>query len=152
MLEPLSAPERAEMQQIWNANPILQMMGVQVDLSEAGCLRAGIDPVQPAHRGGLGSDAVNGVVLSAICDMLVGLTGILYSQKHRTGTVQLNIHFLRPLRGDRLTAVARPTKVGRALVYCHAEILDQTGVVCVSCEGIASVDTSKPPLDNYLAI
>ena len=150
--EPLSAPERAEMERIWNANPVLQMMGARVDLSDSACLRASIDPIQDQHRGGLGSEAVNGVVLSALCDMLIGLTGILYSRKHRTGTVQLNISFLRPLRGSRLRAEARPTKIGRALVFSHADILDENGEICVSCEGIASVDTSKPPVENYMAI
>lgn len=140
------------MEQIWNANPILKAMGVKIDLSAEDCLQARIDPIQDYQRGGLGSDAVNGAVLSAICDMLIGLTGILYSQKYRTGTVQLNINFLRPLRGQKLHAVARPTKAGRALVFSHAEIYDEAGNVCVSCEGIASIDTSKEPVQNYMAI
>ncbi|PKL76356.1 MAG: PaaI family thioesterase [Candidatus Melainabacteria bacterium HGW-Melainabacteria-1] len=150
--EVLNTVERAEMEQIWNANEILRIMGARVDLSDPDCLRVHIDPLVPTHRGGLGSDAVNGGVLSALCDMLVGLNGILYSHKHRTGTVQLNIQFLRPLRGERLLGEARATKVGRALIFTTAEIRDQIGTVCVRCEGIASVDTSKPPVENYMAL
>lgn len=148
----LSAAERVEMEAIWNGNEILRIMGARVDLADPECLRVRIDPLMPTHRGGLGSDAVNGGVLSALCDMLIGLNAILYSRKYRTGTVQLNISFLRPLRGDSLLGEARVTKLGRALVFSHAEILDAEGRVCVSCEGIASVDTSKPTVENYMAL
>lgn len=152
VLQPLDAQARHEMEGIWNANPVLTSMGVILDLSEADCLRACLDTVKPQHRGGLGTDAVNGAVLSGICDLMVGLVGIVYSEKHRTGTVQLNIHFLRPLRGDSLLAEARLTKAGRALIFSRVEIKDATGQVCVTAEGIASVDTSTPPVESYLAI
>lgn len=151
-LKPLSPAQRAEMETIWNQNPLLLNLGVKVDLSREDCLQASVDPIRPQMRGGLGTQAVNGAVLSALCDMLIGLTGILYSQQHRTGTVQLNIQFLRPLRGNRLSCTARPTKVGRALIFSQAEICDEQGEVCVRCEGIASVDTSKPAVENYMAI
>lgn len=148
----LDAKERLQMQQLWNQYPALQSMNVKVDLADPDCARASIDPVLPQHRGGLGTDAVNGAILSSLCDLMVGLVGILNSQKHRTGTVQLNIHFLKPLRGTQVFAEARATKVGRALVFSHVEIKDIKGTVCVSCEGIASVDTSKPPVENYMVI
>lgn len=148
----LDANERQQMETLWNQYPALQSMNVKVDLSDPHCARASIDPVLPHHRGGLGTDAVNGAILSSLCDLMVGLVGILNSQKYRTGTVQLNIHFLKPLKGTQVFAVARPTKVGRALVFSHVEIKDIDGEVCVSCEGIASIDTSKPPVDNYMVI
>src|SRR5687767_1021983 len=112
--EPFGPAERAEMERIWNTNELLRQMGARVDLSEAGCLRLHIDPILPTQRGGLGTAAVNGAVLSGLCDVLVGLNGILYSRKYGTGTVQLNIQFLRPLRGNSLLGEARATKVGRA--------------------------------------
>ena len=87
----LSVEERQQMESIWNQYPALQSMNVKVDLSDPSCARASIDPVLPHHRGGLGTDAVNGAILSSLCDLMVGLVGILNSQKYRTGTVQLNI-------------------------------------------------------------
>ena len=148
----LSAEERQQMESIWNQYPALQSMNVKVDLSDPSCARASIDPVLPHHRGGLGTDAVNGAILSSLCDLMVGLVGILNSQKYRTGTVQLNIHFLKPLKGTQVFAEGRATKVGRALVFSHVEIKNHQGNVCVSCEGIASIDTSKPPVENYMVI
>ncbi|MGE3726077.1 MAG: PaaI family thioesterase [Candidatus Sericytochromatia bacterium] len=149
---PLSAEECQEMARLWNANPVLQMMGVKIDLSSPDAIRARIDPLLPQHRGGLGSDAVNGAVISGLFDLMIGLVGIVNSQKHRTGTVQLNIQFVRPLRGAVLLAESRLTKAGKALVFARSEIRDQAGNICASCEGIASVDFDKPPVENYMAV
>ena len=139
------------MEEAWNRHPALKSMNIQVSLS-SDAICAKIDPVLPVHRGGLGTDAVNGAIMSSVSDLMVGLVGIANSQKYRTGTVQLNIHFLKPLKGSQLFAEARATKTGRALIFSHVDIKNAEGEVCVSCEGIASVDTSKPPVDNYMVI
>ncbi len=149
---PLSPEECAEMTRLWNANPVLQMMGVEIDLSSPEAVRAVIEPLKPQHRGGMGTDAVNGAVISGLFDLLIGLVGIVNSQKHRTGTVQLNIHFIRPLRGSRLVGEARLLKSGQSLVFARGEIFDQNGQLCAACDGIASVDYEKPTVENYLAV
>ncbi|PIQ28888.1 hypothetical protein COW36_09435 [bacterium (Candidatus Blackallbacteria) CG17_big_fil_post_rev_8_21_14_2_50_48_46] len=149
---PLSPEERLEMARLWNANPVLQVMGVEVDLSADDVLRAKIDPLKPQHRGGLGTQAVNGAVISGLFDLMIGLVGIVNSQKHRTGTVQLNIHFVRPLKGDILLAEARLVKAGQSLVFARSEIYDSEGRVCAACDGIASVDFDKPTVENFMAV
>ncbi len=147
----LNSEELAKMEAAWNRHPTLKSMNIQVKFTQE-LISARIDPVLPIHRGGMGTDAVNGAIMSSVCDLMVGLVGIANSNKHRTGTVQLNIHFLKPLKGDVLLAEARATKVGRALVFSHVDIKNPAGEVCVSCEGVASVDTSKPPVDSYMVI
>ena len=152
LTNPLLAEEAAEMTRLWNANPVLRTMGVQIDLSSSDCIRASIDPLSAQHRGGLGSDAVNGAVISGLFDLMIGLVGIVNSQKHRTGTVQLNIQFVRPLRGSKLLAESRLVKAGQSLVFARSEIFDEQGRICASCEGIASVDFDKPIVENYMAV
>lgn len=149
---PLPPEERAEMARLWNANPVLQLMGVEVDLSDDEVLRAKIDPLKPQHRGGLGTEAVNGAVISGLFDLMIGLVGIVNSQKHRTGTVQLNIHFVRPLKGSRLLAEARLIKSGKSLIFARSEIYDEVGRICAACDGIASVDFDKPVVENFMAV
>ena len=56
---PLSDAERAALAAQWNEHPGVRLMGIRVDLSDPGLVRTYIDPVQPQHRGGLGTDAVN---------------------------------------------------------------------------------------------
>jgi uncharacterized protein (TIGR00369 family) len=152
LTNPLSAVESQEMAALWNASSVLKLMGVEIDLSSPEVIRAKIEPLSPQHRGGLGSNAVNGAVISGLFDLMIGLVGIVNSQKHRTGTVQLNIQFVRPLRGEVLLAESRLVKAGKSLVFARAEILDQKGLICASCEGIASVDFDKPIVENYMAV
>ncbi len=149
---PLSLEESDEMTRLWNANPVLRSMGVKIDLSSPEYIRARIDPLNPQHRGGLGSDAVNGAVISGLFDLMIGLVGIVNSKKHRTGTVQLNIQFVRPLRGNTLRAESRLVKAGQSRVFARSEIFDEQGRICASCEGIASVDFDKPIVENYMAV
>lgn len=148
----MSPAEALEMQNLWNSNPMLTTVGARIELTDPSVIRIYIDAIHPYHRGGLGSDAVNGGVLSGLFDMGIGLVGIVNSHKHRTGTVQLNIHFLKPLRGKSLKIEARLVKAGKALVFARAEAYNDQQEICATCEGISSVDFSRPPVENFMAI
>jgi len=122
----------------------MKHMGCRVDLSEPGVIRAVVDPVRPEHRGGLQTDAVNGAVIAGIFDLVIGLSGYVHTRGRRAGVAQLNIHFLRPLNGNRFDAIATPTRVGANLIFSAAEMRDERGVVCARCEGIVAVSGKTP--------
>ncbi|MFN8577291.1 MAG: PaaI family thioesterase [Candidatus Sericytochromatia bacterium] len=146
-------PENAkEMAETWNKNFLLKAMGVKIDLSDDKLVKARIDHVQDFHRGGMGTKSVNGAVLSSLFDLVIGLVGIVNSNGHRTGTVQLNINFLKPLFADTLNIEATLIKSGKSLVFARAEAFNDKGEVCATCDGICSIDTSKPIVENYMAI
>ncbi len=149
---PLGQDEKEKMEQIWNSNFILKNMGVKIDLSDDYLIKAVLDPVLPMHRGGLGTAAVNGVVLSALFDLTIGLVGIVNSRNHRTGTVQLNINFLRPVWGNSLTVEGRLVKQGKSLVFARGEIFDEKKELCATCDGICSIDFNKPEVEGFVAI
>lgn len=138
-MNPLSAAERAALETRWNKHPGLRHMGVQVDLSTPDVVRAYVDPVQPPHRGGLGTDAVNGVVIAGAFDLTIGLVGHLDTLGQRSGTVQLSMHFLRPVLGDRFEVLGRVVRAGRSLVFAAAELHDENGKLCARCDGIVAV-------------
>ena len=98
----LTEAQRAEMAAQWNQHPGMQHLGATLDLSLPGLVRATIDPLQPFHRGGLGTDAVNGAVIAGMFDLVIGLAGYLHTRGRRAGVAQLSIQFLRPVEGDRL--------------------------------------------------
>jgi uncharacterized protein (TIGR00369 family) len=148
----ISDEDAKNMSETWNKNSLLKAMGVKVDLSDEKMVKARIDSIQPFHRGGMGTQSVNGAVLSSLFDLVIGLVGIVNSNHHRTGTVQLNINFLKPLHGDFLTIEGTLIKSGRALVFARAEAYNDKHEVCATCDGICSVDTSKPIVENYMAI
>lgn len=130
---------RAEIATRWNAHPGMQHMGATVRLLDDGTVHAAIDSIKPHHRGGLGTDAINGAVIAGLFDLVVGLAGYQYTHGTTAGVAQLNIHYMRPVRGDRIEVVGRPTRVGRNLVFASGKLHDEQGVVCASCDGIVAV-------------
>ena len=121
-------------------------MGATVRLLDDGTVKATMDSIKPYHRGGLGTDAINGAVIAGLFDLVVGLAGYQHTRGKTAGVAQLNIHYMRPVRGNSLEVVGRPTRVGRNLVFASGELHDEQGVVCASCDGIVAV--SGHPSDD----
>ncbi|OJH37775.1 PaaI family thioesterase [Cystobacter ferrugineus] len=99
--------------------------------------------VRPEHRGGLGSDAVNGGVISALFDLVIGSTPALRDPTRRSATVQLSISFERPLRGNLLRAEATIDTLGASTVFASARMYDAQGVVCARCQGVVQMSRMK---------
>lgn len=137
--EPLTDQMRAELNARWNAHLGVQRMGVALDIVSRDELRAAVDPIQPHHRGGMGTRAVNGPTIAAVFDLVTGLTGSIQAPGKRVGVAQLTIQFLRPVMGNRFEVVGRPDKVGRSLVFVTCDLLDEEGSVCAKASGLVSV-------------
>jgi acyl-coenzyme A thioesterase PaaI-like protein len=139
-IEPkLTHEQMVAFQAEWNEHPGMKHMGARLDLSTPGVVRTVVDPVEPQHRGGLGTDAVNGAVIAGIFDLVIGLCGYLQTAGRRAGVAQLSIQFLRPVLGDRFEVVGRTNRAGKTLVFSAAELVDERGVVCARCDGIVAV-------------
>ena len=136
---PLEAAQRATLTDRWNQLLPMRHLGARGDFTDPEAVRVTIDPVQEFHRGGLGTAAVNGAVIAGLCDAAVGMVGHVHTQGRRGGTAQLNVMFLRPVMGDRVTAVGRLTRAGANLIFVAVEVEDQRGVVCARCDGILAV-------------
>jgi uncharacterized protein (TIGR00369 family) len=134
-----SAEDRIQFESQWNSHPGMSWMGARVDLSTEGLVRCVVDPVRPQHRGGLGTEAVNGAVIAGIFDLVIGLSGYVHTRGRRAGVAQLSVQFLRPVHGDRFEAVARAVRAGTNLVFSTAELVDERGVICARCDGIVAV-------------
>jgi len=137
--DPLTDKMRAELNARWNAHLGVERMGVTLDIVSRDELRAVVDPIEPHHRGGMGTPAVNGPTIAAVFDLVTGLTGYLQAVGKRVGVAQLNIQFLRPVMGSRFEVVGRPDKVGRSLVFVASELRDEDGSVCAKASGLVSV-------------
>ena len=124
---------------VWNAGPPMAHFGARLDFTRVDRVRAVIDPVQPFHRGGLGSEAVNGVVLAGLFDLVIGTVGWLTRPEARSATVNLSMAFFRPTRGDRVVAEARLLRAGMNLIFAAAEVTDADGQVTARCDGTCAV-------------
>lgn len=125
----------------FNENVALQAFGLRMDVPEGDRIVVHLDPILPPHRGGLGTAAVNGGVLSAIFDLSIGCTPALIDPTRRSATMQLSISFERPVMGDRLRAEARIDRAGGSVIFASAVILDQDGVACARCQGLVRLST-----------
>jgi uncharacterized protein (TIGR00369 family) len=123
----------------WNGSPPIQRLGARLEFGRVDRVRVVLEPVHSYHRGGMGTDAVNGIVLAGLFDLAIGTVGWLTRPDGRSGTVSLSMTFLRPTRGERVVAEARLLRAGTNLTFAAAEIFDGAGVVTARCDGTVAV-------------
>ena len=117
----------------------LKAFGVRVSFPDGDRVHAVIDPVRPEQRGGLGMEAVNGGVLAAMFDLVIGCAGALVDPTKRTATMQLSMSFERPVLGHKLLAVAKIDSAGKTTLFASAHIEDEDGKVCARCQGLVKL-------------
>jgi acyl-coenzyme A thioesterase PaaI-like protein len=128
---------------VWNTGPPMKHFGARLEFPRIDRVRAVIDPVQMFHRGGMGTDAVNGVVLAGLFDLVIGTVGWLTRPDTRSATVNLTMSFFKPTRGEKIAAEGRLIRSGINLIFAAAEILDGTGEVTARCDGTCAVAHGK---------
>ncbi len=129
---------------MWNASASMRHFGARLEFTRVDRVRAVIDPVLDIHRGGMGTDAVNGVVLAGLFDLVIGTVGWLTRPDTRSATVNLAMSFFRPTRGDRVVAEARLIRAGLNLIFAAAEIFDGEERVSARCDGTCAIALGKP--------
>ncbi len=135
----------------WNDSAPMRQLGVRLEFTRVDRVRAVIDPVLPHHRGGMGTDAVNGAVLAGLFDLAIGTVGWLTRPDTRSATVSLAMTFFRPTRGDRISVEGRLLRAGLNLVFAAAEIFDGRGEVTARCDGTCAVAMGRFEENEFYA-
>ncbi len=136
---------------VWNSSPPMRHLGARLEFDRVDRVRAVIDPVKPYHRGGMGTDAVNGPVLAGLFDLAIGTVGWLTRPASRSATVTLAMTFLRPTRGNRVVVEARLLRAGTNLTFAAAEVFDERGEVTARCDGSVAVARGKFESNDFYA-
>jgi acyl-coenzyme A thioesterase PaaI-like protein len=139
MSEPPSRPtaeQLARYAELFSASSALNFFGVRLSFPDNETVRVDLDPVKPEHRGGMGTDAVNGGVLAAIFDLAIGCTPALLDPTRRNATVQLSMSFEKATKGDAVSALAWIDRAGETMIFATAVLRDATGAECARCQGI----------------
>lgn len=138
---PRSPPPRELLERYAQSfNDTLQPMNAKLSFPEPpDRVLVRIDPILTLHRGGLGTSAVNGGVLAALFDLVIGTTPALLDPTRRTATVQLSMSFERPVMGDWFSAEGWIDRVGSALIFSSAVVKNAQGVVCSRCTGLVKM-------------
>lgn len=147
----ITEEERKKIEYNWNNHITVKSLGVTIDLSNDDFIKITLDNPKAVHKGGVGTDAINGGILSALFDLSIGLIAIVNSDNHRVATIQLNINFVKPVRGNNIRVEARLIKKGKNLIFGKAEIFDANGDLCAYCNGISGLDKNKPKVKEILS-
>lgn len=126
MSEIIITDEHKELaRRILSENPFVEMLGVELldlDLGEAVCrLR-----VEEKHerRGGF----VHGGVTASLIDTATALAVATYLKPGENSvTIDLTVHFLRPIYGGSIEARARVLRAGKRIIALSAEVFDEKG-------------------------
>ena len=120
----------------WSTQPVFLWGGVEVIEQASGRAVLAVT-IDDHHRGGGGTDAVNGAFLAYIADLLLGTAASTAWGETPVPqvTVGLNIAYLSPLRGASIYAEAKVRRAGRLLCFIEGTMMDESGEVCLVMSG-----------------
>ena len=121
----------------WNDRPYMRWVGARVTRSEGGHSRVELR-VEEHHRGGMGTEAVNGAILAYLHDVAQGVAvrSMLGDDVRAIATLNLNISFIDALAADDLiVAVGRAISIRSAVAFAESEFVGASGQVCCRAAG-----------------
>lgn len=124
-----------EMETFFNSSIQLKHSSLRVDLSDINKPLVVVDEVQEFHKGGVGTDAVNGAVIAMLVDLAIGLLGLLHYADGMTATSNLNINYIKPLHAKRVIARAEVVEVIGKRIFGVVRVLNEKEEVCAYATG-----------------
>ena len=124
-LPDLTEEQRRRVEEMREAVPFLKHLGIQVESVGAGTatLLLPISGALMRNDGIIHGGAVASVIDSAFAFAIIPIL----AENERTVTVDLTIHYLRPLSSGVATASARVVRAGRRVITVSAEVTDENG-------------------------
>ena len=123
----LSADEVARLHEAFAQVPYARLLGLEFVGADRGAAAFALEVREELTRmGGI----VHGGALASLLDTAAAFAvHTLLEAGERTVTVDLTIHFLRPVVAGRVEARARVLREGRRIVIISAEATDQAGLL-----------------------
>lgn len=124
----LTTEERARILHVFAEVPFVQLLGFELEEFERGSalVAARARPEFLQNRGILHGGFTASLIDSATAFAIIGHL----SEGESTSTVDLNIHYLRPVLDGRVIASARVVRAGRTIITALAEVTNAEGQVC----------------------
>jgi uncharacterized protein (TIGR00369 family) len=127
----------------FNRSQTMRLFGAQLSFPQGEKVVVSLPEVRTEHRGGLGSSAINGGIISALFDYAIGCTPALLDPTRRAATMQLSMSFERPVRGDTVRVEATIDNAGTSTLFASARMYDAEGQVCARCQGVVKLSRMK---------
>lgn len=129
----------------WNDKPYMRWVGARVVFAEGGRSRVEM-PVEAHHRGGMGTEAVNGAILSYLHDVAEGVAvrSMLDDRVRAIATLNLNVSFIGAMAAETLvTCVGRVLSVRTAVAFAESEFIGANGQICCRAAGTFRILRSR---------
>ncbi|HEY0386257.1 MAG TPA: PaaI family thioesterase [Pyrinomonadaceae bacterium] len=120
----LTGAERERIHEALGRVPFARLLGLELGAIERGAatLHLAVRDELKQNRG-----VVHGGVIASLIDTAAAFAAItLLESDESTTTIDLTIHYLRPLTAGRATAHARVLRAGRRVLVISVEVLDET--------------------------
>ncbi|MFL5353139.1 PaaI family thioesterase [Archangium sp.] len=127
----------------FNRSQTMRLFGAQLSFPQGQKVVVSLPEVRSEHRGGLGTSAINGGIISALFDYAIGCTPALLDPTRRAATMQLSMSFERPVRGDTVRIEATIDNAGTSTLFASARMYDAEGHVCARCQGVVKLSRMK---------
>lgn len=144
--ERLQGPQAEELLRAVNESPFMRWAGLRLVEARPGYTRIELD-VEPHHRSGGGTAAVNGGIMAYMVDASAGMT--LFTtwtgREAAQVTIDLHITYLRPAYTDRVIAEGRLLHRGKTVGIVETELRTAEGELCA--KGKATFRIFDRPLE-----
>ncbi|HSD45228.1 MAG TPA: PaaI family thioesterase [Pyrinomonadaceae bacterium] len=119
----LTDEQRRRVERMREAVPFLKLLGIEVESVGPGTATLVLPVREELTRndGIIHGGAVASVIDSAFAFAIIPLL----AENERTVTVDLTIHYLRPLSGGASRTIARVVRAGRRVITVSAELFDE---------------------------
>ena len=119
----------------FNETPFVQHMGLSISLENPDIPNCFIREPMPFHTGGVGQNFLNGAVIAAMFDFVIGLTALHYASRGNFATTNVNVKFVRPVKQIGVYVVAEVTReIGRKL-FVESTLFDGEDKPCCYASG-----------------
>jgi len=122
MFPKLTEAQRERVERALDTVPFARLLGIQLESVDPGLAVLSLhirDELKQNHG------VVHGGAIASLIDAAMAFAIIpLLAEKERTTTVDLTIHYLRPLTEGVAKSTARVVRAGRRVVVVSAEVVD----------------------------
>jgi len=121
--------------------PFYRWSGMQILDVEDGSVTVALDLAE--HHLNLQGLAHGGIIATlADAAMGLGLRSALESGRRHV-SVEIGVHYLRPVTRGRVRAVGHAVRIGREIAYAQADVLDANDRLLARADGTYSVTRTK---------
>jgi uncharacterized protein (TIGR00369 family) len=126
----LTDKELERIHRVFACVPYAHLIGIKVEKVERGTATVCFEDVEPLKQN---AGVVHGGATASLIDTATAFAIMPFLEEGQSATtVDLTIHFLRPITKGKITATADVVRAGRKVITVSAEVFDEEGKLCAT--------------------